>query len=581
MRPTSSGSHSDAVATAGLKQWFALRQTTSGDATEEACLTQALLTEIYKRPFDAREALSVLPSCPEVGWLVECHCRAPMPSGWRKSKVAPGDAPDYYSEASGETAERAPFFGHFIRLAELSIRVRLEPGQAARAKAMQGVRSTIAELQRTATDIDRQWTGPHHDDTSGEEYYHNPRTGDSVWDSPGSWAQYIVMVAERLLHSEAFVLLSSAGSRLEAAEARAEASEAAARAAAASAAKGATDPLAAEGLQRLEAPGDAWGALDALLELGEDAPAGDGHIAHWAEMERWIASQPKAPSGSAAPAGTVQLAAAKPAAAKSAPSGGYPTDAGAAVARAPDPKRLPPKPQLPAVPTSLPAVPIGRIAKAPAPKACETAAMLPPPAPAPPAGSSGASTAVPAPAPAPASAACSTAAAPPARPKEPPPSAGAPAAASAAAATAAAPAAAAPKAPKSTVARPPDAAAGPEVAKAVAAPLATAAPPAVASAPAATAVAATAAAELPSDLPSLALALAELAPDGCMAGPEASDRVRQLLEAIEQQPASFEILRDTKLGIITKPYKDSPDPAIKAAASRLRKAWKEMLVPKK
>mmetsp|Transcript_90147 Transcript_90147/g.291367 ORF Transcript_90147/g.291367 Transcript_90147/m.291367 type:complete len:559 (-) Transcript_90147:43-1719(-) len=555
MRPTSAksvvstgggGSHSDAVAAAGLKQWFALRQTTAGDATEEASLTKAILSDIYQRRFEDAEALSVLPSCAEVGWLVECQCRAPLPTGWRKSKVAAGDVPDYYCESTGETLETPPSFRQFVRLAELAIRVRLDPAHA--AKAVQGVRNMVVEMQRTVADIDRKWTGPHADPTSGEEYYHNPRTGESVWDPPSSWASYIVMVGERLLHAEAFVLHGASAARLEAAEARAASAEFAAEVAKPGLVASSEAALASDGPLPWESGPDAWGALDALMELGGDAEQTapcDGDATRWAEMEKWISTQPKQNASAASSVGAVPplkpaAVAAAPAPAKEATTGGYPQSSGSTVARAPDPRKLPPKPKLPAVPTALPAVPFGKIAPKPS-------AAPAPPAPKPagkPAPLAETSTA-PAPAPAPATA---------------------PSAAAAAAVDAIPPAA------SSSTAMPPPLAPPPTPA-AVHTPAPEPAPPSAPGLAPSTAA--------PSgDLASLTRELVALAPDGGMAGPEDCARVRELLEAIEKQPASFDILRDTKLGIITKPYKDSPDPQIKAVASRLRKAWKEMLAPK-
>eukprot|EP00405_Crypthecodinium_cohnii_P037728 CAMPEP_0206535486 /NCGR_PEP_ID=MMETSP0325_2-20121206/6166_1 /ASSEMBLY_ACC=CAM_ASM_000347 /TAXON_ID=2866 /ORGANISM="Crypthecodinium cohnii, Strain Seligo" /LENGTH=543 /DNA_ID=CAMNT_0054032483 /DNA_START=323 /DNA_END=1954 /DNA_ORIENTATION=+ len=532
------GKHQDAVAAAGLKQWFALRQSTAGgDGTEETHLLKAILAQVYQRTFDDSETLSLLPSCPEVGWLVECHAHCPLPPGWLKSKVAVGDVPEYFCEASGEIQEASPLLKNFVPLAEHVIRVRLDPVHA--GKAVKEVHSLARELKALVADVEKKWSGPHIDSSSGNSYYHNAKTGQSVWEHPGSWAEFLAAVAERLLSSEAFVLYGASTSRLAAAEAEAAA------AATASGAKASASSLPHEaelGEEKAPLPwqsGDAWGALDALMEMGGDdkpAQSSEGTTARWEEMQQWMASQPKQTSFSA-PAKT----------------GGYPQQEKPKLAPTalpkPDPKRLPPKPKLPAVPTSLPSMPPSAMLSAAAVPKVPTAVPAPTAAPAPPA-----PTAVPggpkAPALKPATGPQQTPVA--ATPPTPAPAPGAAAAAAAATAT-----------QPQAVQR--------------AAPAQAPAPAAPAPAPAAQLAAAPASASLDGlDIYQLASELARLAPEGSLPGPQDMERARKLLEAIEKLPATFEALRDTKLGIITKPYKDCPDAKVKAVVNRLRKVWKEV-----
>merc|ERR1719408_478536 len=51
----------------------------------------------------------------------------------------------------------------------------------------------------------------------------------------------------------------------------------------------------------------------------------------------------------------------------------------------------------------------------------------------------------------------------------------------------------------------------------------------------------------------------------------------EVLEAIEKIPLTTQDLRETQLGVLTQPYKDSPDPQVQMIARRLRKSWKAVV----
>merc|ERR1712194_414421 len=51
----------------------------------------------------------------------------------------------------------------------------------------------------------------------------------------------------------------------------------------------------------------------------------------------------------------------------------------------------------------------------------------------------------------------------------------------------------------------------------------------------------------------------------------------ETLEAIEQIPVTMHDLRETQLGVLTQPYKDSPDIQVQTIARRLRKSWKAVV----
>jgi len=284
------------VAAAGLLQWFALRQNSAEAAEEEVSATKALLSEIYERRFADEEAWSVLSSCPEIGWLVECYCRAPLPPNWRKSNLIAGEAPRFANEDTGEVTTSPPWFKYFTRLAQLVLRARLVSSSAGQAKYL--VRTILQETRALAGSLEARWSGPHIDPSTESEYYHCPESGVSVWDNPSSWAKFVVSVAEKLLESDAFTDIVECAPAISAAKPTAEAQQAQRPAATETKrVQGPTSPVFG-GLQQ---DGDAWGALDALIADTAASPKNQVDLAgtaapkapDWSEMEQWITSQQK------------------------------------------------------------------------------------------------------------------------------------------------------------------------------------------------------------------------------------------------------------------------------------------------
>ena len=102
----------------------------STEISEKDALTGLLLAAVYDRQLNLDGAFhstapTVLSSCPEVDWLVECLCRTPLPLGWHRSRGAPGEAPHYVCETSGKAYHEPPQFPYFVRLAGSVIYARL------------------------------------------------------------------------------------------------------------------------------------------------------------------------------------------------------------------------------------------------------------------------------------------------------------------------------------------------------------------------------------------------------------------------------------------------------------------------
>lgn len=83
-------------------------------------------------------------------------------------------------------------------------------------------------------------------------------------------------------------------------------------------------------------------------------------------------------------------------------------------------------------------------------------------------------------------------------------------------------------------------------------------------------------AAIPKELPDLQTLVARLKNLPVQESAHKWDRtaICDVLEALEQIPLTVDDLRETKLGVLTQPYKDSPDAKVRTVARRLRKAWK-------
>ncbi|CAJ1435864.1 unnamed protein product [Effrenium voratum] len=173
----------------------------AGGTAEEFAVASQLLEGVYGRRLDASQALDILQAVPEISWLVECYSMTPADPGWRKSKVAPGDAPLYADEATGKVYEAMPCIRHYMRLAECALNARQKKEESRAAADLQHhVQSLYVELRTT----EAEWTGPHEDAESKGEYFYNPTTGVSTWERPTNCAKFIISVAETMLDSDAF-----------------------------------------------------------------------------------------------------------------------------------------------------------------------------------------------------------------------------------------------------------------------------------------------------------------------------------------------------------------------------------------
>eukprot|EP00913_Durusdinium_trenchii_P012393 g11634.t1 len=136
----------------------------SGTTAEEFAVASQLLEGLYGKRLEAKKALDILGTVPEISWLVECYCMTPAQPGWRKSKTAPGDVPLYADEATGKVYEAMPCIRHYMRMAELALTARNLPekADAAAAQLQHYVQSLQAEVRTT----EAAWTGPHEDSES-------------------------------------------------------------------------------------------------------------------------------------------------------------------------------------------------------------------------------------------------------------------------------------------------------------------------------------------------------------------------------------------------------------------------------
>lgn len=180
--------------------------------SEEGVVAKMILGSVYARPLSDEETIAVLSTCREVAWLVECYCQNPVPPGWRKSKVAPGDTPLFACEASGDVTETAPHLEYYARLAEYVIHAYHKPELI--PQLVQWMQHIAREAQTMAAGLQATWTGPHLDPSSGAEYFFCKTTNLSSWENPCTWIMFVACVAERLLQSEA--LSDPTGSKSEA-----------------------------------------------------------------------------------------------------------------------------------------------------------------------------------------------------------------------------------------------------------------------------------------------------------------------------------------------------------------------------
>eukprot|EP00441_Pelagodinium_beii_P018292 CAMPEP_0197664970 /NCGR_PEP_ID=MMETSP1338-20131121/58957_1 /TAXON_ID=43686 ORGANISM="Pelagodinium beii, Strain RCC1491" /NCGR_SAMPLE_ID=MMETSP1338 /ASSEMBLY_ACC=CAM_ASM_000754 /LENGTH=703 /DNA_ID=CAMNT_0043243711 /DNA_START=36 /DNA_END=2144 /DNA_ORIENTATION=- len=283
-----------AEATGSVKSWFSARKrrpskesldsgrtaADAGASAEEVSITSSILKGIYGQALTDAQNLGVLTICPEIGWLVECYCRTPLPPSWRKSKVADDDVPVYADENAGETFEEMPCLRQYTRLAEMVLRARQNPEEAETAAAWvrHQMRVQRLEMQR----LQAEWTGPHVDPDTQSTYFHNPTTSVSVWENPCNSVMFQVCVAEKLLTADAFPKLSDSPKQPDVEPLRNVKSKGVAQALAVQAPAQKVEEKVSKDNE------DPWAALDELAAL--DVPTASS--GSW-NMDEFLASQPK------------------------------------------------------------------------------------------------------------------------------------------------------------------------------------------------------------------------------------------------------------------------------------------------
>mmetsp|Transcript_40343 Transcript_40343/g.63006 ORF Transcript_40343/g.63006 Transcript_40343/m.63006 type:complete len:304 (-) Transcript_40343:4-915(-) len=183
-----------------VKSWIAAARGNSGhgpkDITEEFVLTNMMLQGVYNRQLQESESVAVLDQCPELFWLVECHVQNPLPPGWRRSKVAAGDAPMYFCEATGDVIEEPPTMCYYVRFAQIAAHMCYGSMMASQATA--SLTDIANDATLAARELQLKWTGPHTHPETGDTFYHCPSTGVSSYDDPAGWAIFVRNVATTL-----------------------------------------------------------------------------------------------------------------------------------------------------------------------------------------------------------------------------------------------------------------------------------------------------------------------------------------------------------------------------------------------
>lgn len=147
---------------------------------------------------------STYDACPELAWLARCLLSAPLPPDWSVAVSPDAEAGVIYrNEHTGERSSEPPLLRVFAKLARLMIYALHDPvGAFAAAQRMRRRREVALHEAHCVHEV---WAGPYRDVQSGSEYYHNPTTGRSTWESPASAQLYVAWVADQLLrHTSIF-----------------------------------------------------------------------------------------------------------------------------------------------------------------------------------------------------------------------------------------------------------------------------------------------------------------------------------------------------------------------------------------
>mmetsp|Transcript_54078 Transcript_54078/g.128804 ORF Transcript_54078/g.128804 Transcript_54078/m.128804 type:complete len:573 (+) Transcript_54078:114-1832(+) len=203
-----------------LKGWFSSQKAASQEAaqgspsyrsegaenpqseqSEEVVVSRHFLNAVYGRDLNEEDALKVLNFHPLLGWIVECHCLAPIPPLWVKSKVVPPDVP-LYAGPDGDASETSPLFPYFARMAHAIVLARQVPDRV--VEYIVQVISVREQMKQEVIYTQGEWSGPHVDVGTGEDYWRHKTAGYQHSAQPWAWAVYVMSVADRILRSGYF-----------------------------------------------------------------------------------------------------------------------------------------------------------------------------------------------------------------------------------------------------------------------------------------------------------------------------------------------------------------------------------------
>jgi len=178
----------------------------SSEAEDPAeALVQPMLSAVYGRPLSSAEVAAATSACPEITWLAQCALLCPLQVGWRQcpaEKDAAGSTPALYAcELTGEVSEQPPHLARFSKLARLLLHAVTHPSESHTAAAW--LKVEIEDAHSECLRLQESWCRSL-DPSNGAEFWHNPMTGKSSWQSPAGASAYTAAVAERILDTEPF-----------------------------------------------------------------------------------------------------------------------------------------------------------------------------------------------------------------------------------------------------------------------------------------------------------------------------------------------------------------------------------------
>lgn len=165
-----------------------------------------LLNAACETKLETEAVVSLSERQPELAWLARCMQRCPLPPCWtRLDDEGASVTQTYLNTVDDRTTDQTPLLSQFVELAKHMMSWRRRPNDAAVVSlALQDHRDdSLKEAQRAR----EEWTGPHLDQATGEEFWHCPASGLSTWGDPGAAAEFVARVAERLQQAMPTALL--------------------------------------------------------------------------------------------------------------------------------------------------------------------------------------------------------------------------------------------------------------------------------------------------------------------------------------------------------------------------------------